>query len=375
VQYINLNGANIVAAMDWDGDGRTDLLGFIGFQGGVFLSQGNFVSAPVDGGFSILDAMFPADQDGDGLDDLFYFNSGDYFYSKLHNSPGAVPDLVASISDGYGNSFNPTYAPTSWSNYSKTGTGSVAFPYQYYQGPVYVVNQFSATDGIGGSYTNQFNYTQMLLNRQRGLTGFQSRTSTDSRNHLTEVQTFRQDFPFTGALIGDTVTQQNGKPVSAVSNVYLETTLNSAAGAQRYFPFVQQSTMSRYEVEAGGAKDGQLITQVQAQYTYDDYGNIKTSTIQTTDEDISSPYYLQSHTVATTNWPTIDTANWCLTLSSETQVAYTTTDGGAPVTRTVTFPSPDTAKCRYNSTIVEPSSAIYAVTKSFGYDSFGNLHT
>ena len=108
---------NVVAAMDWDGDGRTDLVVVNGSNLGVYLSTGGApgtllaTSIP----YSSTCGYVTMDANGDGLDDLGCdSNTSPYpFTYRLHNGAGQPPDLLSSIKDGYGNSASPTYVSLS----------------------------------------------------------------------------------------------------------------------------------------------------------------------------------------------------------------------------------------------------------------------
>lgn len=103
----------VLGAMDWDGDGRTDLLVANGSTIGVYLSTGSGISAlnSTSIPYSSNCAYVTMDAAGGGLDDLGCWNAnstssnGSVTY-YLHNG---VPDLATQFQDGYGNYAAPSY--------------------------------------------------------------------------------------------------------------------------------------------------------------------------------------------------------------------------------------------------------------------------
>lgn len=385
VRVVACNGAEALSlnftepflgVMDWNGDGRADLLvdsGIIGGKLGVRLSTGGGIGAVSSTTISSPTALAVLDQNGDGLDDLAETTSGVSF--RLHNGANTLPDLVTSIVDGYGIASSPTYVSIVQGSYSKS-SGAV-LPERDIQNPMYVVSQVQASDGTGGTFTKTYSYAGARENVQgRGFSGFQSQSVSDSRASAPVSKSyFKTAFPYTGMPYQKDVHQSNGTTlISSTTLTPSVLTLSSTAGQQRYYPYIQSSSNSTYEV--GGTKNGALVRQTSNSFTYDSYGNITSLTTTLTDKDGTapqSPTYNQtwSTTVTTTVLP--DTTNWCLGIPTQVTVAKSATNV-AQITRTVGF-APDYTKCRITQKVVEPSSATYKVTTDLGYDGFGNVNS
>lgn len=352
---------------DWDGDGYEDLL-FQNAAGDWSLrrSTGVDFSPATATGLAGGGQVTVSDINGDGLSDLAGSVGGSYRY-RLH--AGVMPDLLQTATDGLGNYVTFNYASLTNANYSKYADAT--FPEQDYIGSTYVVNSVTASDGIGGSFTNSFWYYGARVHLQgRGFEGFNAKRTTDSRNGLYNYQYYRRDFPFTGMVYQDDLYQSNAATlIRRQQNHPTYMTLDATASNQRYFPYVYSATGQTYEV--GGGKNGQLITTTGTTYTYDTSGNATNISSTVTDNDSGSPYSGQQW--ASTATSTISPQPGCLGLP--TQVSVTSSAPGVPsLTRTTSF-TPNYTYCRMSQVVVEPSSSTYRVTRDLFYDGFGNVNS
>jgi hypothetical protein len=236
--------------LDWDGDGFDDLLDSSSGNWLLVRSTGEgCASAVATGVASNLTTV--TDLNGDGLFDLT--NGASY-----RTRAGNYPDLLLAATDGFGNSSTFSYA--SLANYSLyfKQTGAV-FPMQEYKGPLYVVSNVAASNGIGGTYNLQsFYYQGARLDRQgRGFLGFLFRSWIDSRDGTAQRRSYRQDFPYIGAVTNARRTQEpSGTFITEVATTY--STHSYGSGFQtRSLPFA--STITTSEREAGGTFNGALI--------------------------------------------------------------------------------------------------------------------
>jgi RHS repeat-associated protein len=381
------NGALVLGGIDWDGDGRRDILVQNGSTLGVYLSTGNGFSSTLtttslptsnNGYVTIHNAL------GDGLDSLADLSGTSPFPLEYYarNDTYQPPDLLAQVTDGYGNYTSLTYAtlPQTVNANFYPGTDAPS-GYENYLGPLTVVtkavyNDPSSTSG-GTYYVDHF-YGDAWVNLQgRGFAGFKDQQTYDSRNGIWETRSYGQIFPYTGMSAGITQDQTNvSEPIVSQNLTLTDIVLSSGANNQRYFPYVSNTTVSSYEV--GGAKNTDLVKTTSTTYTYDNYGNPTKIVSTVTDNDNDppsspSPYNTDWWTTTVTNTTDVDTSTWCLNLFTQTQVTYTS-NIAATVTRTKQF-TPDLTNCRYTQIITEPSSVTYKVTESLGYDEFGNVNS
>ena len=376
----------VVAAMDWDGDGRTDLVVANGSTLGVYLSTGTAPGTLLTTSIAYASTCqyVTLDANGDGLDDLGCWSqsgSNPLTYN-LHNGAFTPPDLAISFVDGFGNSVAPKYASISQPSTAYNAWNDQVFPYQNWIGPYYVAYLATFSDpssAAGATYYQQYWYAGASMNLQgRGFAGFGAQQRYDSRSGIWETQNYNRAFPYTGMLNYDVAAQDNlnSQPISWRTNTLTYLTLNGTAYETRYFPYASATTVNSYEV--GGTKNADLITSTVTSYsTPDSYGNFDTVTTTVTDKDSQSPASPNNGntwTSSTVSTITPDASTWCLNLPSEVQVTRSSTaTGGASITRTVNY-TPDYTNCRETQKVIAPGTS-YQVTEAYGFDGFGNVNS
>lgn len=132
---VSLGSANVIGAMDWNGDGLTDILVQNGSTIGVYESTGVGLSSLIATSipYSSNNQYLSFDANGDGLDDLGVWVGANGTGSTsvtyyLHNGAGQPPDLVSDITDGFGNVVSTGYV--SLTNGSYTEYTDATYPYQ-----------------------------------------------------------------------------------------------------------------------------------------------------------------------------------------------------------------------------------------------------
>jgi RHS repeat-associated protein len=366
-------------ALDWDGDGRTDLLANVSGTWQVYRSEGSTVAPAVLGGPASAGTWIVTDKDGDGLNDLVLANAASsyqLFYS-LHNGANTKPDLANSFMDGYEVSFAPSYVALSAASHSVYAKGSAQeFPQQDYIGPWYVVPQYTASNGIGGNYSVTYSYSLGVKNLEgRGFEGFQAYKTIDSRTSFWTFYDYSTDFPTIGMYTHLFTTQNNtAKYIQGTDYVPTYLTIDNTVHNQRYFPYYSKITDNKDEL--GGALDAQRVsTSVTTNNSPDNYGNFASTITTLTDNDPTSPYLNDTWTSTQTNAVTADVSTWCLNLPTATSMTNSSTaPGGNAITRVVSY-TPDYAKCRQTQKVTEPNSSLYKVTEVLGYDGFGNMNS
>ncbi|HKT31190.1 MAG TPA: RHS repeat-associated core domain-containing protein [Gammaproteobacteria bacterium] len=382
-------------AVDYAGNGREDLmlqlwnsstctgLGLVGYAGGVFhgdkaislAGEGPCASGYDSGSFRAADIT------GDGLQDLIWVANGAVYYA-LHN--GVKPDLVTTISNGFSQTYNITYAPLSNTSSAIYTPGNTTSPTQTYSavggtatvpeardytGPLYVVSAYTTNDGVGGTVDDSFSYAGALLgNLGRGFLGFASTTATDSRASVNTTSVkqsgYDQFFPLTGDPTSVALLV-NGNTEKSVSTTWTPApTLGSAQ-------YVYASSTSTSDYELGSSTPYRTVTTAT---TPTISSGVMTQEVATT---TTAPATVNSSTTTTFQ---IDTGNWCLDLPASVTVENTgensNSEGGTnPITRTITY-TPDTSHCRVTSKSVSVSDNGTSETLETDYDydpTYGNL--
>ncbi len=367
---------SVVGVADWDGDGQSDVV-ISKPNGGVQVaySTGNGLSNPIDAGTGIttIGSAFLMNVTGNLAWDIG--SATDYRIAYNLRKSGTRPDVLTTISDGYGNTNLPTYVSTVQSNCvcAVGGVTLVSTERQVTQ-PLSVVGSVLTTDGTGSNYTLTYNYEYPLEDILRGFEGFKSQSVSDSRTNAPVIKTsYLTAFPFTGMTSNRTVLQSGGiTPILIEGNQAGSITLNSTPYSTSQFVYTSNSTRDNY---SNGAK----TFSTSANYHYDGYGNLLSS-----ESHVYGPGAVPEDwkTVVTNIYAAADTVNWCLDLPQLTTIYKTASQGlivrEAPITRTTSFtPDPSLSKCRIKSREVEPDPSPYhedfGVLINYSYDGFGNV--
>ncbi len=361
--------------LDWNGDGRQDLLLRDASVWQLLPSGGDRLLPIVNTGLAHggANGAAVADVDGDGLDDLFAATS---VQARLRLHAGPHPDLLASISDGFDVAASFTYAPLTQPGVHERLTAA-AYPQRDLQDGRPVVVALAITDGTGtgSTATLQFTYAGLRVDGQgRGELGFARRTSTElvAGAALRSEHAWRQDFPFAGLPVSAILRQGSGRTVTERSWQYGQLTLGSGSALRRH-PYVTAATERVHEV--GGLYDGVLHTH--RAYTVaqlDANSGLPLDASWTTTEHGSGLNPGASHTRRLWISSVLnDAVNWCLgrPLSAQLTESHTLAGGGA-LTRTAAM-AWDGLRCRPTQHQVEPGSPLWQVTSAFGYDAFGNV--
>ena len=387
----NNAGASTVAVpatplvmLDWDGDRRTDILFNNGGNFGVYLSTGAGFYGPIATSIPSTGSFYGVDVDGDRMDDMIKPNGMGAISYWTHTPSGLapanatnVPDLLNSVTDGFGVNYTPSYISTAWGNYN---SGDVpVYPLQYTIAHL-VVAQVTASNGIGGTYNKTYQYVGARFHADRGDAGFQRVDVTDGRNGLISRTYFDQSFPKLGMVTQTELMQPDGTtPINRTVFANNYATLSSTAYNQRYFLVTDQSTATEYEV--GGTWNGNLLRTVVTANVYETTGGTLYDRTVTTTEPASGANGTTAGGVwtARTYLPLAsllnDTANWCLGRPQQTQqINSSNLTYGSAITRTTnaTWNAP---ACRPTQFIVEPGSGTLQVTTDLGYDGFGNVNS
>ena len=373
-----------VAAMDWDGDGRTDLVA-VDTSSNIIVylsnSSGTFL-APVSSGLTGVSSFRIVDLDGDGLDDLFAGISTGTFGYTLHLGAHARPDLAISFNDGFNVNYSPSYAAMSTHScytVDSAVTGSHITPRPL---AVPVTCSHLASDGVGGTYTTTYQYYNSATDGAgRGWLGFQRKYTTDFRTGIVHTDIYAYAFPFLG-MLQESLDRQTSdlKYIRDVSNTLSFATLSNTP--IRVFRYVSQSVESDYEVQPGGALDGVLISQKTVTTSYNGgngytYGNPSAISTSIVDKDPNSPNLGATYTTALAITPYevggSAATGWCIHWPATISETRSTPAAPAGITHTTQYGVNQHNDCELDNQNVEPSNTTGDyVLNSYVYDTYGN---
>ncbi len=382
-------------AADFNKDGRDDMIAPCSNTSGsnwcAYLSNGTTYSASLKtdiGGPTVgtVTKLVSVDTTGDGsMDFVAVKNTSpvDGWVVRVQDGPHA--DLLTGITDGLGNTFNPSYhALSNWpyasdQGYSATGLASPPTKRMVRGGPATVVSQVESSTGVGGgNYTTKYAYWNAVQDATgRGVEGFETVKAKDSRDGMLTETVYNQYFPYTGR--PKRVTVWNG------SNKVTETDLswgsqvaqdgeadsNHTAGSYK-FVHLRNQVEKAFEVDGGGSYNGQLVRTVTrntihpSPYDWDYVHGAPRREVVTVDPEVGA-------TITTTTDYTFEnlTSAGCLGLPST--VAVKKDDGISNSTRNLAF-TYDPGTCRTMTETVGTTAAKQLKT-SYTYDSSGRLWT
>lgn len=368
--------------VDYDGDGLSDLLLNSSGTWMVSRSTGNGFTAFTSTGIPATtgEQLRIADINGDGLQDLVRAEATTNAW-KYRVHAGVRPDLLDRVTDGFGVYTDFNYQPIASSTACygvQSDPEAPSAPARPYKGPLYVVCSVSASDGIGGSYTVSHKYINAYMDYSgRGFLGFFRKHTTDSRDNMFLLETFRQNFPHTGRLYASQLLQPNGgRAINSrdYSSISIPTDYN---GETRYFVYQARSYEEQNEV--GSTFNGNLVRRITIRNGVDASSGAVTSVTTEIYEGNGSNglYDYAGHTYrysTSSPSPFNDFTNWCIGRPTTTKHAAQSFPGALPVERNTAL-TWDGPYCRPTQTIREPGNTEYQVTTDLGYDDFGNINS
>ena len=279
------------------------------------------------------------------------------------NSARTTEYIKKISNDGFGTSVEISLKPITDSTIYTKGTGA-SYPERDIQAPIYVVTQTATDNGIGGQAVTNYTYSGLRVHLQgRRSLGFSGMDITDVTGGVKTSIDYRQDYPFVG-LASHTEKRlvSNNQLLSESDATYAHISPFTGNLLGPVAPYASQSIERTYDLASG-----QLLLTTTTTPTYDNYGNP-----ETTAKVVSGGG--QTFREDTTNYYTVDTTNWCLSMPNQTDVTITGADSSS-VTRASTF-GWDSTTCRLTrSTILPGAGDSLEMTTAYTYDSFGNRRT
>ncbi len=361
---------------DFNGDGLTDVYRIYGVNtmaDSIYLSKGDgtFTSklsgpkTPIGSknleytNLDIKRIRF-GDFNGDGMTDVYRIRGlGGGPTDTIYASEVSKP-LISEIINSQSALIKVNYSPLTNANiYTKTTSSN--YPVRDIHAPIYVVSKTAKDNGINNKSTTNYAYRGMKTHLTgRGNLGFSGMDILDITGDIKTSIEFMQDYPYIGMPSHTEMTVLgSGKQISETLSFYKYKSpfTGNLKGPVASYP--NQSIDKTYDLS-----NGQLLTEKTTTSTYDTYGNPKTTSVTTSGN-------VETFSEVTTNYYTIDTTNYCLSMTNQSDVTITGADSST-ITRTTTF-GWDAATCRLTSSTVLPGEGdSLEMTTVYGYDGYGN---
>ena len=363
-----LAGSARPLVVDWDGDGRSDLLVPGASEWLVCRSLGTTLdnclsirmpSVAMAGPPVVLDA------NGDGLTDIVHDNAGLRF--RAHDA--GAPDLLASAADGHGIRADIEYATLARADVHTIRRVS-AYPVVDFSAPALVASRLAMSDGTGGTFQLTYTYEGAKVHALgRGFLGFARRSEKDSRSGTVTVVDYRQDpalFDQVGAIAAIEVLKPDGRPIARTTHGWARLAFGSGYETRGY-PYIASSSTDRYEL------DGTWISSTSVRNAVDPYGAVVYRLVQTREVNGGLSPGATSWERSMAGSILNDTTRWCVGRVGTTYVTRGhSLPGGTEISRTNTQ-TVDPALCRTTQQVTDPGRAELQVTTDISYDAYGNV--
>lgn len=368
----------MVLAVDWDGDGRQDIV----YGGNVYRSTGTGLAAaaaanlPARSG-SLADIPIQlGDFNGDGQVDLLYDVGSSIVW--VPHAGATTPDLLTNATDAYGVSGTVTYGVTT--NSAVHSLAPFSYPLRPDIVPRFVVSTIDRSVGDGNTWSEYHSYFWGALSLTgRGSLGFGAIRRNDGNTGLWTYEYLAQAYPYTGMRYQVDVISPTWVLVDRQQMNLND--LNYGSGYElRQFPYATTRSRIRYELD-GALSGAQIASESETILAMDSTSGTPTSISSVMTEPAGSNGLSPGRTYSTatvipSGYLVNDTTNWCLGRASRTEVtkSHSGSFAGEPRTRT-TGATWDGLKCRPDQTVIEPADPTVSVTTNLYYDAFGNVET
>ena len=321
------------------------------------------------------------DKNGDGFGDYFLietyevctpFFAGcwytDYEENKarIYQNTGDRLNLVSKITESNGREieFEYDYLASGSSTYVPSTTVEPMPLYEVIDS-TRVVKRLKTSDGIGGSFETTYAYQgyRWDLDRRQPV-GFEKITATNQDTGMRTTTRYRQDFPYAMQPKQINRTRVSDGRLVAKSTITYDKKVEPTSGAVH--PYVDYRRDAQWDLN-----DGSWLANTDTTITLDDYGNVETKSVATTDGEHNG----ETREVITTNvyYPPNLTQWWVGQLhTTETQYAkYGIFDpDDTRLTEFTYYPSTGLIETATR----QPGGGIgIEMTTTYDYDDFGNV--
>lgn len=275
----------------------------------------------------------------------------------------AMQDKLVSVVNGVGYREEVDYARGDdggvYSRYTSSAQGTPVLPLypMMSTSPGVVAKQLRRSNGQGAMLATDYHYEGAMRDAEgRGALGFALVRATDVQSGLVTTTVLRQDYPFTG--MASTVQKKiGGCTLADSSNVLQQQAFGMPDGKQLRFPFVAQSTSVTRDIDLSTGSCYDLATITTANQYSDGWGNLNVQTVTTAGAGKSFS------TVSATDFMIGPGVNYLSGLPV-TQTVSKSVNGGAPLSRTMSYVN-DAATALRSSETIEPNDPALKLVNTF----------
>jgi RHS repeat-associated protein len=333
-------------------------------------SQEPSISRPIENHHDLSTLQWmPADFNGDGREDLArLYTSGttiQRIFADIWTSTTGVRDQLKSVEDAMASTTAIEYKTLTDPLYKRSASDDKVDNAIDLMVPMPVVSSVNFDDGVGGRYTIDYEYGGLKAHRERGLLGFRSIITKDSRTPGVWAETtLRQDFPFTGmVLYSATHRPSDNGLLSQSTTTYGE---RKSHGDRVHLVYTTENVAESYELN--DLPSGRLTSRTTTTTNQiDPYGNTESITVTSLDHHSKTTLNTFDNSEGT-----LDVSHsWKLGQLRRSTVTHVALNQ-APIIRTSSFDYNAKGQVKYET--IEPDSIdpkIWSQTHH-EHDDFGN---
>ena len=162
---------------------------------------------------------------------------------------------------------------------------------------MYVVSRVTNSDGIGGNYAMDYTYSGAKAHLTGGgYLGFNQVTARDPQTNIKSTTTYRQDYPYQGLPLVSEKRTDGGVLLNQTTHTYTDSLINVSLSPVYHQSLLTMSIEKSYEL------NGNLVTTLTTNSSYDSYGNPTQIVVNTGDGYSKTTTNTYDNIIDSTRW-------------------------------------------------------------------------